>query len=119
MKLSFTTLGCPGWDLDTVIRRAKEYGYDGIDLRGYLDEMYIPRITAFSTQAEETRKRLVGEGLEISAVSSSARFTLEKQEDLEASMNEARDYMRCASALGCPIVRVFGGAIPAGRTRRA
>ena len=35
MKLAFTTLGCPNWDLDTICTRGKEYGYDGVDLRGY------------------------------------------------------------------------------------
>ena len=41
MKLSFMTLGCPNWDLDTICRRGKEYGYDGVDFRGYLDTLDI------------------------------------------------------------------------------
>ncbi len=32
MKLSFTTLGCPEWNLTTVAEKAAEYGYDGVEL---------------------------------------------------------------------------------------
>ena len=34
MKISFMTLGCPGWDLDTICARGREYGFDGVDFRG-------------------------------------------------------------------------------------
>ena len=37
MKIAFMTLGCPNWDLDTIITRGREYGFDGVDFRGYLD----------------------------------------------------------------------------------
>ena len=33
MKLAFSTLGCPEWDLETVIGAARKFGYEGIELR--------------------------------------------------------------------------------------
>ena len=56
MKISFMTLGCPNWDLDTICRRGREYGFDGVDFRGYLDEIDITKLPLFTTQAAETRK---------------------------------------------------------------
>ncbi len=47
MKLAFTTLGCPNWDLDTIISKAVKYGYDGVDFRGYLGEMDIYKLPLF------------------------------------------------------------------------
>ena len=38
MKISFTTLGCPDWDLDTICRRGREYGYEGVDFRGLQED---------------------------------------------------------------------------------
>jgi hypothetical protein len=35
MKLSFTTLGCPSWDLDTLCDRGSAFGYDGVDFRDW------------------------------------------------------------------------------------
>ena len=30
MKLAFSTLGCPEWDIPTIAAKAAEYGYDGL-----------------------------------------------------------------------------------------
>ncbi len=33
MKFTLNTLGCPGWTLEHAAEMAREYGYDGVDLR--------------------------------------------------------------------------------------
>jgi hypothetical protein len=33
MKISFSTLSCPSWSMQTVIEQAHTLGYDGIELR--------------------------------------------------------------------------------------
>ena len=38
-QLAFSTLGCPAWDLDTILTNTVAFGYDAIELRGYLDVM--------------------------------------------------------------------------------
>ena len=55
MKIAFMTLGCPNWDLDTICQKGREYGFDGVDFRGYLDEIDITKLPLFTTQAAETR----------------------------------------------------------------
>lgn len=51
MKISFTTLGCPNWDLDTICQKGREYGFDGVDFRGYLDSLDITKLPLFTSQA--------------------------------------------------------------------
>ena len=34
--IMFSTLGCPGWQLETIISSANEFGYEGIQWRGGL-----------------------------------------------------------------------------------
>jgi sugar phosphate isomerase/epimerase len=44
MKLAFSTLGCPDWELAEVIAGARKYGYDGVELRalsGSLDLLVV------------------------------------------------------------------------------
>ena len=48
MKIGFTTLGTPDWDLNTIIDRAADYGFDGVDFRGIGDEIDITLLRDFS-----------------------------------------------------------------------
>ena len=106
MKLAFMTLGCPTWDLDTICRRGKEYGYDGVDFRGYLDTLDITLLPLFTTHAAETLRRLNGAGLEVSAVSSSIQVCV--TEKARENLEEARRTIATARALNCTNVRIFG-----------
>jgi sugar phosphate isomerase/epimerase len=107
MKISFTTLGCPGWDLETICRRGREYGFDGIDLRGYLGALDVTTLPEFTSQALETRRRMADSGLAVSGISSSIRVC--EAALLEANLEEARRTIPAAKALGAENVRVFGG----------
>jgi sugar phosphate isomerase/epimerase len=109
MKLSFTTLGCPDWDLDTIITNAVKYGFDGIDFRGCKNEMNIYKLPEFSDNVEETRKKLESAGLQISCFSSSVHlFSTEK---LQQNLSEIEQYARLCQIFDCSYIRVFGGSI--------
>ena len=74
MKISFSTLGCPEWDLDTICRRGREYGYEGVDFRGLQETMDVTLLPAFTSGVAQTRRQLADAGMEVSGISSSARF---------------------------------------------
>jgi len=117
MKLAFSTLGCPGWDLDTILNKGKEYGFDAVDFRGLQDEMVVPRAEAFSARLNETLKKFQGSGLQISCLSSSVQCVPRDKESLKASMDELQLYLELASKVGSPYVRIFGGKGPEGSSR--
>ena len=107
MKISFMTLGCPNWDLDTICKNGREYGFDGVDFRGYLDSIDITTRPEFTTGAAATRRQINDAGLEVSAISSSIQAcVLEKKAD---SLEEARRTIAAAHALGAHNIRIFGG----------
>ena len=108
MKLAFTTLGCPEWDLDTILSRAVEYSFDGVDFRGYQRNLEIYRLPEFSSQSEETAGRFAHAGLEVPCFSSSA-YILEKPEDY--NLMEVTEYSRLCEVFGASFVRVFGGRL--------
>lgn len=106
MKLSFTTLGCPAWDLDTIIGRGTEYGFDGVDFRGIGEQIDITRLSAFGADLRATASRFAGAGLAVSGISSSIRICV--PEKMQDNLEEARRTIPVAQALGCANVRVFG-----------
>jgi sugar phosphate isomerase/epimerase len=105
MKLAFTTLGCPEWDLSTIAARAMEYGYDGVDFRGYRGRIPLPELPEFTTRAAESAALLHGAGLAIPALSSSACVAGDRQ----AALGEIAAYARICRSFGAPLLRVFAG----------
>jgi sugar phosphate isomerase/epimerase len=110
MKLAFMTLGCPSWDLATICKKGREFNFDGVDFRGYLDTIDITLRPEFTTGAAATRRMLAEAGLEVSAISSS--ITVCMADKLEANLEEARRTIGVAHALGASNIRIFGGGDP-------
>ncbi|MBD3240050.1 MAG: TIM barrel protein [Chitinivibrionales bacterium] len=107
MKLAFMTLGCPTWDLETICRRGREYGFDGVDFRGLGDQIDVTLLPAFTTDVAATKQRLDSAGLAVSCISSSINVCNGGKR--EANLEEARRTIDVARALDCVNVRVFGG----------
>ncbi len=107
MKLSFMTLGCPDWDLDTICARGQEYGFDGVDFRGYLDHVDVTIIPEFTTGVAETKHKLDDVGLAVSGISTSLRVCA--AENRANNIEEARRTIALAHELDTHNIRVFGG----------
>ncbi len=128
MKLAFSTLGCPEWDLGGALSRGREMGFDGIDFRGlgphrfdpaagrYVDfDLDVTRSREFTDDLDRTRAMIRDSGLEVAGLSSGVRFVSLAPPDLEKAMDEGRRYIALAKELGCKVVRVFGGGFDAAK----
>src|SRR3972149_6879374 len=111
MKLAFSTLGCPGWDLSMILAQAVKMGFDGVDFRGYRDELAVYKLPEFSSQAEATARRFRDAGLEVACFSSSARAFNPTSKEQQASLDEVKEYAPLCAQFGARYIRVFGGAI--------
>lgn len=117
MKLSFSTLGCPGWNLDTILRNGRDMGFDGVDFRGLGDTLDITTLPEFTTDLAATARRIADAGLSVSAISSGIRLC---DETVYAdNVAEAERTIPVARALGAKIIRVFGVGDPEARPRQA
>jgi len=115
MKLSFSTLGCPSWNLARVIDVAGRLGYDGIELRFLEDDDALwerPELRA--SGLPETRARLTDAGLRVSCVDSRSYFHHVDKGAREAALEEAKRVADVAAALGAPGIRVFGDRVQKG-----
>ncbi len=107
MKLSMMTLGCPNWDLPTILKRAAEYGFHAVDFRGIQEVLDITVHPAFTQHLASTRRMIAEHGLQVSCISSSLRVCDPAM--LDKNLDEAKRTVALARELAVPYVRVFGG----------
>lgn len=110
MKVSFSTLGCPSWSWKEIYAAAKDFGFDGIEVRGVKNQIYAPKVPEFADP-----KKAVGElraiGLEIPLFTSGA--VVSDQKNIAQVMAEAMDYIVLAERASVPYVRVLTDRNPA------
>ena len=105
MKLAFSTLGCPQWEIDQILDAARSNGYDGVELRFYNGSFDLPKALAqFRGGPVEFRRRFERVGVEICCLDTSLRLAAPDQ-----PLTEAEQMMELALALRAPHLRVFGG----------
>lgn len=106
MKLSFSTLGCPGWSWSDIFTTAKDIGMDGIEIRGLGNELYAPACKPFTDdKIVATKKKLEESGMVIPVFTSGAVIGV--KEKSEAAIKEAKGYIDLASKMGTKYVRVM------------
>src|SRR5688500_19226541 len=81
MKFAFSTVSAPKWDFPTILARAKEYGYDGVEVRGFLNESILTATNVFLTDPRKVREQFADAGVEISCLASSIAMTGRRRED--------------------------------------
>lgn len=106
-KISFMTLGCPTWDIDTICARGQAYGFDGVDFRGYMGEIDLSVLPEFTTRAAETSQQFQDAGLQVSGISTNIRVCV--TDELEKNLEEARRSIEMAKVFGTVNLRIFGG----------
>src|SRR5215218_7739935 len=116
MKFAFSTVSCPKWDFETIVARAKEYGYDGVEVRGFLNESLLTASNPFLTDPRKLAALFVDNGLSICCLASSIAMSQHKKRDAAAA-GELRSFIDTAAALGCPLVKVFDTQVRPGQDR--
>lgn len=115
MKIAFSTLACPKWTLEEIISAACQYGYDGVELRGYRSEMNLPGMPEFTTDLSKTIAKFDKAGIQVSALGSGVKLLNPPGKD-EAAVAEVAAYAQLGRDMGVSTIRIFGGAFE-GRSR--
>jgi sugar phosphate isomerase/epimerase len=109
--LVFSTLACPSWSIETIIEKAVEFGYTGIEWRGGPDGHIQPSMPAREKAA--LRKMSSDAGLAALAVTTYTSFVSPLAEERKSNVDELRRYSDLAAEIGAPYVRAFLGELPA------
>lgn len=106
MKFAFSTVACPNWDFEKIASHAKEYGYDGVEVRGFLNESILTSANVFLSDLSKIKSLFKYHGIEISCLSSSIAMTGNKKADRIQTENGKR-FIDVAAELNCPYVKIF------------
>lgn len=117
MKLAFSSLACPSYNVDKLIHMAKDCGFDGIELRTIentinlweLEDFYPHNLSATSSKFKEA-------GLPVIVIGTSISFAKPELKHRDNQFQILRKFCEIAQGLCCPYLRVFGGPVPEGQT---
>ena len=112
MKISFSTLACPDWSWSDIYSMAKDFGFDGIEIRGLGDEIFSVKAQPFTeAQLPNTVAKLKSLGIEISCLASGA--CLKFKDKINEAKDEITAYAQLANKLGVSYIRILGDLEPA------
>jgi len=118
MKLAFSTLGCPDWDLPRIAETAERLGYQGVELRavsGSIDLLKRPEFT--SAQIRSTLSQFEDRNIEVCCVDTSCAFHSRDQRERSTEVDVAVAHAELAAELRAPLIRVFPDKVQPGATR--
>ncbi|PRX29352.1 sugar phosphate isomerase/epimerase [Orenia metallireducens] len=108
IKLAFSTLACPEYNINEIVKIAKNAGYSGVELRSYGVDNHID-ITASQEKREEVRKKFEENNIDICCLAGYTRFDTKDQ--LEKQIAKLKELIKLASDLNVPYIRTFGGQV--------
>jgi sugar phosphate isomerase/epimerase len=119
MKIGFSSLVAPSWDLETVVARAAEYGYDGVELRGLKGELHLPLVPALAAKPDAIRSLFGNKKIELVCLASSVTLGSRHRSEIARQKQALIETIELAGRLGCPAVRLFAGEVRRWDTQRA
>ncbi|MEK7732438.1 MAG: sugar phosphate isomerase/epimerase, partial [Planctomycetota bacterium] len=119
MKIGFSSLVCPTWNLETIVANAAKFGYQGIELRGLCGELHLPLVPELACDPEAVRRLFADNHVELVCLGASATLTSKTPRVLAQHKGAVTEFMELASKLGCPYVRIFAGEVDRRDNQRA
>lgn len=111
--ITFSTLACPHWQIETVIAKASEFGYDGIEWRGGPQGHLRPDMP--TTAKKHLQRQCSDAGLTSLAITAYTSFVSDSEKERQNNVDELRCYANLAAEIGAQYVRAFLGELPEGR----
>lgn len=118
MKWSLNTYQtAQNWELDELLRQAKQAGFDGIEFLMDYKQKHGVEANADPAWLRTVKERVDASGLEFASVTSCASFHSPDQAERAEAMDRASKSIRIARDFGCRHVRVLGDRLPEDNSR--
>jgi sugar phosphate isomerase/epimerase len=108
-RVTFSTLACPNWTIDTVIQNARTTGYDGIEWRGGENGHINPNATR--AERASLREKMRDANLFSLAVTSYTSFVSDDTAVRAANVDDLKKYLDLAAEMDAKFVRAFLGEL--------
>ena len=103
MNIAFSTLCCPNYDWEEIYSMAKDFGFDGIEVREIKDEIAS---SPFSVEnCQKTADKLNRLGIEIPCLATGS--CLKFADKREQNIAEIEKYIRVAKVIGAKYIRIL------------
>lgn len=109
MKLSFMTWSCPEWDCNQILKAAKKYGYQGVEIRVECNHKHKIELNLSKKDRSLAKRMFKEEGIEIPCIATSLQFAIPDDKERRENIEKLKKYIELASDIGSPYIRVFGG----------
>ncbi len=106
-RVTFSTLACPDWSVETIITNARQWGFDGIEWRGGADGHIQP--TSSPAERAALRRQMQDAGLFSVAVTAYSTFVSEDPKARLANAEQLIQHLDLAAEIGADYVRTFVG----------
>ncbi len=111
MKIGFSSLVCPVWDLESILNRASELGFDGVELRGLGGELHLPLVPELAADPDALRRRFEQRNLELVCLGASSTMDSRNRRAAAVQKGVLVEFIELAARLGCPFVRIYVGEV--------
>ena len=111
MKIGFSTLACPSWDLIKIVDQAAAMGYQGVEIRGLGGELHLPLAPSLAGKPQQVRELFAEKKVELVCLGTSASLTSRDKDEVPRQKGILLEFVELASRLGCPFVRLFAGEV--------
>jgi len=113
IRVAFSTISCPNYSFKQIADAVKRYGYDGVELYALEGDRLTPDILA--SRLNEASRTLAG--VPIASINSWGKLSSADQGEREMQEEQICRTLELATELSCPLVKTFGGELPADRER--
>lgn len=115
MKLSISTLGCPGWSLEQAAAFLHDCGVEGIEIRGIGGELE-PTKMACLAQGHLSATHAVLKKYKLTPVCLGTSVAMHRDGD---NVTRALEDAKVCAAAGIPAIRIFGNNLPSDSAERS
>ncbi len=108
MKIGFSSVVCPDWDLETILSKAVEAGFTGVEL--HVSEGKTP-LGELARDPDDVRRRFAEKNVEIVCLSTSIALDSCMENELASARAAIEEVVELAAQLACPFVRIPAGEL--------
>jgi sugar phosphate isomerase/epimerase len=109
VRLAYSNLACPGWPFERCVDAVGEYGFDGLEIRLFDGDVVTPALPEAARKRATTSLR--ASRVAVAALDTSLTVTTD---DHDGFLEDVEDLASLAEQWGAPVLRLFGGHLPAG-----
>ena len=107
-RLAFSTLGCPDWTFKQIVDFAVKNKFQGIEVRGILRQLDLPKCPEFSKeQIPSTLRMMKDNNLKFVDLGSGCTLHFPESAERRKNIDEGKRFVDLAHELKCPYIRVF------------